>query len=190
MVPMKMLATWMPKLARNFSYCIQMAMQRGREAFSQTGITLHCPLQCIGHNSKYLGLPVDTECHTKSWWTRGSHPHSFYTHPSTQVKRKMKHCTRLLCTVIPNEREKFKNIEKLLLISQNFRLDLVLVNCQWLGWKDWASLKPHLTFSYFLILWGGIWGVVWSSNPWRGRKKIETPPGPDITPPVKWTKIV
>ena len=95
-----------PSLQGIYSYCIQMAVQQGREAFSQTGITLHCPLQCIGHNSKYLGLPVDTDCHTKSWWTRGSHPHSFYTHPSTQVKRKMKHCTRLLCTVIPNEREK------------------------------------------------------------------------------------
>ena len=92
--------------------------QWGRKAFSQTGGSYeqNAPLpfslsqdslksavycmalawsQCsvqhgIGHNSKYLGLPVDTGCHTKSWWTQGSHPHSFYTHPSTQVKSKMK----------------------------------------------------------------------------------------------------
>ena len=44
----------------------------------------------IGHNSKYLGLPVDTGCHTKSWWTQASHPHTFYTHLSTRVKSKMK----------------------------------------------------------------------------------------------------
>ena len=53
--------------------------------------TVYTVVQCgIGHNSKYLGLPVDTGCHTKSWWTQASHPHTFYTHPSTQVKSKMK----------------------------------------------------------------------------------------------------
>ena len=62
---------------------------------------LHCPcavdcsaLHGIGHNSKYLGLAVDTLCHTKSWWTQGSHPHSFYTHSSTQEKAKWNNVRR------------------------------------------------------------------------------------------------
>ena len=51
-----------------------------------------CALFGVGHNSKYLGSAVDTWCHSKSWWTQGTHPRCFYAHPSPRVcEQNIKH---------------------------------------------------------------------------------------------------
>ena len=51
-----------------------------------------CALFGVGHNSKYLGSAVDTWCHSKSWWTQGSHPRCFYAHPSPRLcEQNIKH---------------------------------------------------------------------------------------------------
>ena len=125
---------------------------------------LHCPcavdcsaLHGIGHNSKYLGLAVDTLCHTKSWWTQGSHPHSFYTHSSTQEKSKMKQCEKgktmkdepsvSPCHVV----FLWYGVNSCPAINSQGRVGGALVIC--LGHTAWAPEGPPSRLDFYRIDW-------------------------------------